>query len=112
MVSARTSKKSSEAEGGRIHDYELVLILSPELTDESLNSAVEKTSQFITEKGGTVAEVQRWGKRKLAYALKHHLEGNYILVRFKISPTLSKELESRLRISEEVLRHLLVRLDS
>ena len=60
MVSARTSKKPSEAVSGPLRDYELVLILSPELTDETLNSTVEKTSQFITEKGGTVAEVQRW----------------------------------------------------
>ena len=112
MVSARTPKKPTEAVSDRLRDYELVLILSPELTDETLNSTVEKTSQFITEKGGTVAEVQRWGKRKLAYPIKHHLEGNYVLVRFKIRPTLSKELEARLRISEEVLRHLLVKLSS
>ena len=64
----------------------------------------------ITEKGGELSLAEPWGKRKLAYPLKHFMEGNYVLTRFKLSSKLTKELEANLHISEEVLRHLLVKL--
>ena len=54
----------------------------------------------------------RWGKRKLAYPIEHFTDGNYVLTQFKLKPELSKELEASLRISEEVLRYLLIRLGS
>jgi len=56
--------------------------------------------------------VERWGKRRLAYPIEHFMEGNYVLARFKLKPALSKELEANLRISEELLRHLLIKLSN
>jgi small subunit ribosomal protein S6 len=53
--------------------------------------------------------VEKWGKKKLAYPIKHFLEGNYVLTRFKVSPAQCKELEANLKITEEVLRHLLIK---
>ena len=100
------TKKALKVEDKRLHDYELVLVLSPELVDEVLDTTIDNVSRFITEKGGTIAEVERWGKRKLAYPIKHSLEGSYVLIRFNLSPAFTKELEANLRISEEVLRHL------
>ncbi len=99
-----------KAEDRLLRDYELVLIISPEVTDERFNTIIENISQFITGKGGTVPDVERWGKRKLAYPIAHFLEGNYVLTRFKLKPTSSRELEANLRISEEIIRHLLIRL--
>jgi small subunit ribosomal protein S6 len=99
-------------EDKRLRDYELVVIISPEVVDEALDSVVDNVSHFITENGGTVSSVERWGKRRLAYPIKHFVEGNYVLTRFQLRPELDKELEASLQISEEVLRHLLIRLSS
>ncbi len=106
---AARKKEVIAVESQKLQDYELVYILSPEVADESLESTIDGISQFITGKGGVVSDVERWGKRKLAYPLKHFLEGNYILARFKINPMRCKELEANLKISEEVLRHLLIK---
>lgn len=99
-------------EDKRLRDYELVVIISPEVVDEALDSVIDNVSRFITENGGTISSVERWGKRRLAYPIKHFLEGNYVLTRFQLRPKLDKELEASLQISEEVLRHLLIRLSS
>ena len=109
MATKRASKKTATVEEEPLRDYELVLIISPEVTGEALDTTLDNMDQFITGKGGTISSVDQWGKRKLAYPLKHFLEGNYVLTRLKVKPALSKELEARLRISEEVLRHLLIR---
>ena len=108
MVSDKVSTENSE----KLRDYELVMIISPEVDEEKLEAAVSNVSQFVVGKGGVVSEVERWGKRKLAYPIKHFAEGDYVLTRFKMKPAFGKELEANLRISEEVLRHLLIRLDS
>jgi len=112
MVSGRTSKQAVKAEEVALRDYELVVIISPEVEDEKLEAIIDNISQLITERGGIISGVDRWGKRKLAYPIKHFMEGCYVLAQFNLKPALSQELEARLRISEEVLRHLLVKLSS
>ena len=92
-----------------MRDYEMVLVLSPEISDEDLPGAIDKVSQFITSKGGAITEVAPWGRRKLAYPIKRFMEGNYVMTRFKSDAKLVKELDTSLRLSEEVLRHLIVR---
>ena len=99
-------------EDKQLHDYELVVIISSEVGDESLDGVIDNVSRFITGNGGAVSDVERWGKKKLAYPIKNSTEGSYVLTRFQLKPTLSKELEANLRISEEVLRHLLIRVGS
>jgi small subunit ribosomal protein S6 len=93
-----------------LRDYELIVIVSPDVPEEELPTHLDKISEFITNKGGSVAEVERWGKRKLAYPINHFREGNYVLTKFKLEPDTTAELEANLRISEKILRHLLVRL--
>jgi small subunit ribosomal protein S6 len=106
------TKESMVKEESKLRDYELVVIINPELADDGVDGIVDNISRLISRDGGTVDETDRWGKRKLAYPIKHFLEGNYVLFRCKMKPTSGKGLEASLRISEEVLRHLLVRLDS
>lgn len=106
------SKKSAEVEDKQQRDYELALIISPEVKDEALDTTIANVSQFIAGKGGAVSEVERWGKKKLAYPIQHFMEGNYVLIQCKLKPTLGKELEANLQISEEILRYLLVKLGS
>jgi small subunit ribosomal protein S6 len=97
-------------EDKQLHDYELMVIISPEVEDEAIDSVIGSVSRFITENGGTVSTVEPWGKRKLAYPIKHFMEGNYVLTRFKLQPKFSKQLEASLQISEEVLRHILIKV--
>jgi len=88
----------------------MVFIVSPEIADEALESKINGVSQFIIGRNGVIDSVEQWGKKKLAYPLKHFLEGNYVLARFKLSPARCKELEANLKISEEILRHLLIKV--
>jgi len=106
------STELERIEDKRLQDYELVLIISPEVEDEVLEATIDNVSKFITGSGGTISNVERWGKRRLAYPIRHVLEGKYVLTQFRLEPALSKQLEANLQISEEVLRHLLVRLSS
>ncbi len=108
MVSDRVSTE----EGEQLRDYELVLVISPEVKEEEFEAAIDKVSRFIIGKGGIISDMEQWGKRRLAYPIRHFGEGSYVLTRFKLGPAFGKELESNLRISEEVLRHLLIRLGS
>ena len=106
-----TSKQEETAEDKQLHNYEMVVIISPDVAEEELDATLDNVSRFITERGGTVAEVERWGKKKLAYPIKHFMEGSYVLTRFSLEPVRSKELEANLQISEEVLRHLLIKVE-
>jgi len=92
-----------------LREYELVVVLSPELGDEDVPTAFDKISQFVAGRGGEVTEVNRWGRRKLAYPIRRHQEGSYVVSQVKLDPQTAAELEANLRISEDVLRHLLVR---
>jgi len=95
-----------------LRDYEMVLVMSPGISDENLPGAIDKFNQFITGKGGAITEVAPWGRRKLAYPIKRFMEGNYVMTRFKSDAKLVKELDASLRLSEEVLRHLIVRSEA
>ena len=112
MVAKRVSKEALKVEDKQLRDYELVLIISPEVGEEKFDAIIDNVSQFVTGKGGTISNVDRWGKRKLAYPIRHFMEGSYVLTQFKLKPALGQELEANLQISEEVLRHLLIRLSS
>ncbi len=92
-------------------DYELVVIISPEVADDALDPLINNITQYITGKNGTVTEVARWGRKKLAYPIKHVLEGNYVLVKFKLNPAANKELENNLKITEKIIRYLLIKVD-
>ena len=93
-----------------MRDYELVVILSPELAEEDIPAAIDRLSQLIGDRGGEVKDVDRWGRRKLAYPINKHLEGNFLVTQVRLDPNRTSDVEAGLRISEEVLRHLLVRV--
>ena len=117
MVSKRITrrapaKKIAKAEVANLRKYELTYVLKPDIADESLESAIDKVSQIITVKGGTVSGVEKWGKRKLAYPIKHYLEGNYVFCRFELTPKASHEIENTLQISEDILRYLIIQTES
>lgn len=105
-------KTEPKVEDKRLKEYELIYIVSPEMTDEALETRINSITQFITGKEGVIDGVDKWGKKRLAYPINHFFEGNYVLTRFKMSPARCKELDANLRISEEIIRHLLIKVGS
>ena len=112
MATNKGKKEETKAEESQLRDYELALVVSPEAVEDTLEVALNNVNQFITGKGGEISGEERWGKRKLAYPIKRHLEGNYVLTRCKMKPTWARELDANLKISEEILRHLLLKVGS
>ena len=92
-----------------MRDYEVLYIVRADLDDEKVQDAVRRVNRLIERAGGTVEGTNVWGKRKLAYEVKHQKEGAYVLQDFQLNPDRVPELESSLKITEEVLRHLIVR---
>jgi small subunit ribosomal protein S6 len=88
--------------------YETTIIYDPSLEEVRINEEIEKVTQPIGAAGGEVVEVQRWGKKKLAYIINKRRDGTYIHVKHKSPPGLIAEMDRRFRLSEVVLRHLTV----
>lgn len=116
MVTKRTTRKKAVKEAAGIEEknlrnYEVVFVVRPDIAEENLDATVEKVSNIIINKGGVISGMERWGKRKLAYPIKHFMEGYYILGRFKCLPATSKEIEANLQITEEIIRFLVVKIE-
>ena len=97
-----------------MRDYELMVVLSTTLTDEQLPVSIEKISQAVSGLGGQVTDVQHgapWGRRKLAYPIRHQREGYYVVYRLQLDGNKSEELDRELKLNEDVLRHLLTRVE-
>jgi len=91
--------------------YELITIISPEIDEEGLSQTIDKLDKSIVERDGVVDEINKWGRRKLAYPVKKFMEADYILTRFKLEPKLVKEVEKDIKGWEEVLRYLVVQVE-
>jgi small subunit ribosomal protein S6 len=92
-----------------VRRYELMLVFRPDAPDERISAIVDRTTRQITADGGQIVKVAPWGRRRLAYQIDRHREGSYHIVVFEAPPTSIVELERALLITEEVLRHLVVR---
>lgn len=94
-----------------MHEYELMVVMHPDIPEEDVTAAIERVTGAVTSRGGEVQEINTWGRRRLAYPIKRQVEGNYVVTNIRLDPTRCKEVESTLMISEDVLRHLLIRRD-
>jgi small subunit ribosomal protein S6 len=92
-----------------VNDYEILLLLDPELPDERQNQIVSRTRETIEKGGGSWNEHQPWGRRRLAYEIDHKPEGAYHLLTFDAAPETLNEVSRVLRITDGVMRHLAVR---
>ena len=90
----------------KIRDYELVAILSPEATEEEIAASTERIDGLITDRGGSVAEHDTWGLRRLAFPIDKFQEGNYVLTKFALDPDSLSEFHRTLTASEDVLRFM------
>jgi len=87
-------------------NYEVLFIIDPALEDEKKEATIEAVKEIIASEG-EVGNVDVWGMRKLAYPIQKKSEGYYVVIEFKAEPTLPKELDRRLKISDNVMRHLI-----
>ena len=91
--------------------YELMLVLRPDVADDKSQAVIDRTTRQIVAAGGQIVKVAPWGRRRLAYPIDRHREGSYHIILFEAPPEAIVELEHTLLITEEVLRHLVTRVD-
>ena len=94
-----------------MHDYEMVVIAVPELDDQGIATFNERVTGWIKAGGGTDPQTNVWGRRRLAYGIRKHTDGIYVQYNYQMVPTASRDLDRNLRIDEQVIRHLIVRVD-
>lgn len=93
-------------------DYELGVVINPEIGDEQTRAVVERVTQIITANGGQVVRVNAWGRRRLAYPIEHHRDALYFFYDLILDPQSVAEIERSLRVNEAIIRHLLKLRDS
>ena len=96
----------------RIREYEMVMILSPEATQDEVAATVERVDGLISGGGGAVADHESWGLKRLAYEIDDFNEGNYVLTKFSLDASGVAELNRALTASEDIVRFLVTRQDS
>lgn len=93
-------------------DYELGFILNPEVSEEQTRAILNRVEQIVATHGGQIMRVNQWGRKRLSYPIEHHRDGNYIFLDMILTPETVAELDRTLRVSEDVLRHLMKRRDA
>jgi small subunit ribosomal protein S6 len=91
--------------------YELVYIVTPEASEQEIADLHTQIEQIIQRMGGTLDKTENWGRKRMAYDIGRHREGNYVVETISGSGELMKEIDRRLRVIDQVIRHLVVRVD-
>ena len=94
-----------------MNKYELALVVNAKIEDDARTATVEKAKEYIIRFGGTVTEVEDWGKKRLAYEVQKMREGFYYFIQFEAEPSVPAQIEQNVRIMDNVLRFLCVRKD-
>jgi len=94
-----------------LRQYELIYVLSPEMDDESVKEFHTQISEIVGNLGGEIENTDIWGRRRLAYEINNHREGIYVLELINGPGAMVGELDRRLRVNDQVLRHIVVRVD-
>ena len=87
--------------------YELVCIVHPDLDEAAFNDVIEKIKGWVVDTGGSVDKVEIWGRKRLAYAIKKHREGQYVLFNLSLEPNAITTMDQNLRIMEQVIRYMI-----
>ncbi|KAB2879828.1 30S ribosomal protein S6 [bacterium] len=106
------SKKTRRGLPGQLRSYETVVVVDPQIGDDVIKSIVEKTKEVIAGHNGTVTKVEDWGKRKLAYIIDKKTYGQYTCIEFEGPGEVVKGLTDYYHISENILRHITLLIDS
>jgi small subunit ribosomal protein S6 len=94
-----------------MRNYEIVVIVQPDLDETALTAVLEKIKGWITDAGGSIEKVEPWGKRRMAYTIRKLRDGQYVLIRSQMAPAFMVELERNLRLLEPVMRFLITSAD-
>lgn len=94
-----------------MNNYEILFIIKGTLTDEAKEETIKKFQDAIANGGGTVEKTDKWGTRKFAYSINHMNEGYYVLITFSAPSELPKELDRQMRISDDIVRSMIVKKD-
>lgn len=94
-----------------LYEYEVALIIRPEVEEEGQEAIIDRLSQILTADGGEVANVETWGRRRLAYPINKVNEGTYYFIQGQFPASVLPELERNVRLSESILRHMVLRTD-
>ena len=92
-----------------MYDYEIALIIRPEVEEEGQAALIERLGELLTSEGGEVADVETWGRRRLAYPIRNFTEGYYVMFEAKVDPTRFVDIERNMQYTEDILRYLVVR---
>ena len=92
-------------------DYETMFIVNPDIGNESIRELGGKYLELINELGGEVSSVEDWGRRRLAYEIEEYTEGHYLIMQFNANEEITKELDRRMKLDENVIRMMTVRQD-
>ena len=95
-----------------MNKYELALVVDATIEEDVRNATVEKVKEYVTRFGGTITDVEETGKKKLAYEIQKMSEGFYYFIHFDSESEVPGELEQVVRITDNVLRYLCIRLDA
>jgi small subunit ribosomal protein S6 len=90
--------------------YEVMIIFDAGLEEETIRAVLDRASEALTTRGGTVVRVDRWGRRRFAYEVKHRLEGYYVLIEASADPAAMAEMDRVLSLADEVVRHKVIRI--
>lgn len=91
--------------------YEAMYILRPDLDEEAVKASVERFSNLVIQQGGEIVKAEPWGKRRLAYLIEGFKEGNYVLMNFNAEASVPAELERVLKITDTIIRYMIIRED-
>ena len=91
--------------------YEIMFILKPDMAEEDVDRFLAQMETVVSSTGGTVRSKEKWGRRRLAYEVRHHREGYYILFTLECEPPTVREFERVLKVSEPAVKFLTVRID-
>lgn len=95
-----------------VRPYEIMLVLDPELDqEEAMEALLQRLQGVVTDGGGEITKMDPWGKRRLAYEVRGNTEGYYVVMNFRSESSVAQELERVVKLTDGVIRHLLVRLD-
>lgn len=89
--------------------YESIFILKPDVREEEIETNLDKVKEFITNKGGVINRIEKWGKKRLAYQVKKQRYGNYIFVVFEGRPNLIPELEKNYKLNEDIVKYITIK---
>ena len=94
-----------------MNKYELCVVISAKIEDDARADVLEKVKALVERAGGTISDIDEWGKKKLAYEIQKMTEGYYYFIHFEAEPTAPRQIEDRLRIVDDILRFLCVSME-